>query len=93
MLNHTIEITADNQPTVLERLLQVTRYRGFVVSRLNVIPNTDNNMLDIKLTVQDPKQSSIQVGAGIMGLFDQLNKVFDIKHVNLVRPSSIQCQA
>ena len=36
MQNHTLEVTADNQPTALERLLQVTRYRGFLVTDLSV---------------------------------------------------------
>ncbi len=83
MFNHTIEITANNQPTVLERLLQVTRYRGFVVTELSVLSNKQNDRLDIKLSVQDPNEQSDSFGAGVKRLYAQLNKVFDINHVNL----------
>lgn len=93
MFNHTIEITADNQPTILERLLQVTRYRGFVVTGFTVFANTDNKQLDIKLTVQDPKEQSASMGAGVSRLQHQLNKLFDIKRVDFVQSTPLQCQA
>lgn len=93
MTNHTIEITADNQPTVLERLLQVTRYRGFVVTNFSVLTAAEDNLLDIKLTVKDPKGLSATPEAGIQRLYNQLNKLFDIRHVNLLKSKNIQCQA
>ena len=93
MTNHTIEITADNQPTVLERLLQVTRYRGFVVTNFTVSTAAEDNQLDIKLTVNDPKGVAAIPEAGIQRLYNQLNKLFDIKQVNLLKSKNIQCQA
>lgn len=93
MTNHTIEITADNQPTILERLLQVTRYRGFVVTNFTVLTAAEDNLLDIKLTVNDPKGLAATPEAGIQRLYNQLNKLFDIKQVNLLKSKSVQCQA
>ncbi len=78
MTNHTIEITADNQPTVLERLLQVTRYRGFVVTNFSAVTTAEKDMLDIKLTVQDPKSKGLEAevasantAAGLQRLYHQ----------------------
>ena len=100
MTNHTIEITADNQPTVLERLLQVTRYRGFVVTNFTVVTTAEKDTLDIELIVYDPKlkdqdaeKSSANTSAGLQRLYHQLNKLFDIKQVNLLKSKDIQCQA
>jgi len=81
--SHTLEITADNQPTVLERLLQVTRYRGFSVVGFSVFPNKNETMLDIKLTVHDDKKPTNEQQNNIRKLSLQLNKLFDINHVNL----------
>ncbi len=91
--NHTFEITADNQPTVLERLLQVTRYRGFLVTGFNVYPNPDNDLLDITLTVQNPKEFLQPKDKGIRRLHDQLDKLYDINCINIKQPSTIKCQA
>jgi len=90
MKNHTLEITADNQPTVLERLLQVTRYRGFVVTDFNVSTTAKTDMLDIKLTVKDPKELATDPSAGLQRLYHQLNKLFDIKQVNLLKSEGTQ---
>lgn len=93
MLDHTLEIIADNQPTVLERILQVTRYRGFTVTGMTAYPDNENTALAIKLVVNDPKEQQAGMGGGIQRLYDQLNKLFDIKHVSLTRKSSIQNRA
>jgi len=92
MQQHTIEIFADNQPTVLERLLQVTRYRGFSVVNFSVLSNLQKQQLDIELTVQATSKP-ISDELNIQRLYNQLNKLFDIKHVNLAPLASQQKQA
>jgi len=92
MYQHTIEIAANNQPTVLERLLQVTRYRGFSVINFSVLSNTQKQQLDIELTVQSTGKP-ISEELNIQRLYNQLNKLFDIKHVNLVALVPQQKQA
>lgn len=91
--SHTFEITAENQPTLLERLLQVTRYRGFLVIEFNVLPCSDNRRLDIKLTVQDPDKANLSGDNGVQRLYNQLNKLFDVNHINIKQTSTLQCQA
>lgn len=78
-----IEIFADNQPTVLEKLLQVTRFRGYAVSGLNVKTCDDESKLNIQLTVNLKECAEPSRDNEMQKLFNQLSKLFDIKHVNL----------
>jgi len=89
---HCLEITADNQPTVLERILQVTRYRGFQVTDFSSSINPENKLLEIRLSIVDPKQTSALPEAGAHRLYHQLNKLFDVKHVNLAPSEKNQFQ-
>jgi len=91
--HHFLEIIADNQPTVLERVLQVTRYRGFNIIDFSAKINSENNLLAIGLTIVDPKEISTLPEAGAHRLYHQLNKLFDVKHVNLAPSEKIQIQA
>lgn len=93
MQRHTLEVTADNQPTVLERLLQVTRYRGFQVSDLSVSSEQSEQILEIKMSVNQPSVDPALDQNGIERLYNQLNKLFDIKHVNLVGQKQVKQQA
>jgi acetolactate synthase II small subunit len=90
---HRLEITADNQPTVLERVLQVTRYRGFQVVDFNATINPENNLLEIRLSIVDPKETVALPEAGAHRLYHQLNKLFDVKHVNLAPSEKTRFQA
>jgi len=93
--SHTLEITAENQPTVLERLLQVTRYRGFSVTTFSVFPSENETLLDIKLAVHNGKTSIDSQQCSVKKLYHQLNKLFDIRHVDL-KPAvagNIECGA
>ncbi len=81
--NFAIEIFADNQPTVLEKLLQVTRFRGYTISGLNVKTSDDEASLNIQLTINLKECAELTRENEIQKLFNQLSKLFDIKHVNL----------
>jgi len=91
-LQHTLEITAVNQPAILERLLQVTRYRGFLVDGFTVHPVQNDSFLDIKLTVHDDEATVSVKENNIRKLFNQLNKLFDVNHIDLKQTSTFQCQ-
>ena len=92
-LQHTLEITAENQPAVLERLLQVTRYRGFSIDGFVVYPSHNEKHLDIRMTVHDDEESLCSKENNIRKLFNQLNKLFDINHINLKQTLTMQFQA
>jgi len=93
--DHTLQIKAENQPTVLERLLQVTRYRGFSITAFRVLPTMTGNMLDITLTVHEAGEFSDNPENNMTKLCHQLNKLFDIKHVNLksMKVGNMECKS
>ncbi len=93
MHNYTIELSADNQPTVLERILQVIRYRGFVLIDITSFLNEEQDSLDIKLVINDPKENKTSVGEGIHRLYDQLNKLFDVHKIKLIQTVDMQYRA
>lgn len=68
-------IMADDRQVVLERILQVTRYRGFLINGMNAEVNTGNNVATITMTVSSERPISL--------LIDQINKLIDIKGVKV----------
>ena len=66
---------ADDKQVVLERILQVTRYRGFLINGMNAEVNTGNNVATITMTVSSERPISL--------LVDQINKLIDIKGVKV----------
>ena len=85
MNQHTLKITASDQPTVLERLLQVSRYRGFTVTGMTMFPSNESEQLDIELSVASEQP--------VANLEKQLNKLFDILDVNVENKETQQCRA
>ena len=68
-------IMADDRQVVLERILQVTRYRGFLINGINAEVNTGNNIATITMTVSSNRSIAL--------LVDQINKLIDIKSVKV----------
>ncbi len=82
---HTLRITAENQPTVMEKLLQVTRYRGFIVTGMTMFPESDSSLLTIELSVQSDNS--------IEHLQYQLNKLIDVTAIKLDSDAASLCRA
>ena len=74
-MNHVLNITASNTPAVVERLLQVTRYRGYQLTGLQMTPRADSRSVTIKLSVSGDKPIQL--------LTNQLNKLYDIQQLEL----------
>ncbi|ALO36304.1 acetolactate synthase [Colwellia sp. MT41] len=87
MNKYQLVIMADDKQVVLERILQVTRYRGFLINAMNAEVNTGNNVATITMTVSSDRPISL--------LIDQINKLIDIKDVKVdASPTKIpQCSA
>jgi len=68
-------IMADDKQVVLERILQVTRYRGFLINGINAEVNTGNNVATITMSVSSERPIAL--------LVDQINKLIDIKSVKV----------
>ena len=65
----------DDRQVVLERILQVTRYRGFLINGINAQVNTGNQIATIELYVSSERPIEL--------LVDQINKLIDIKGVKV----------
>lgn len=75
-MNHELTITANNTPAVVERLLQITRYRGYQLAALEMSTQADATSLHITLKVCGDKPIHL--------LTNQLNKLYDIQQLELV---------
>lgn len=75
MNNYQLTISVDDKQVVLERILQVTRYRGFLINGMNAKVNTGTNIGTIELMVRSERPIEL--------LVDQINKLIDIKDVKV----------
>lgn len=74
-MQHTLNITANNEASVVERLLQVTRYRGYQLAGLQLTPLAEMAGLSITLTVSSNKPIHL--------LTSQLHKLHDVRDLQL----------
>lgn len=72
---YTLIIMTDDKQVVLERILQVTRYRGFLIDGITASVNNANNIATIELLVSSDRPITL--------LVDQINKLVDIKSVEV----------
>lgn len=75
MNDYQLIIEADDKQVVLERILQVTRYRGFMIKGINAQVNTGTQIGTIALQVYSERPIEL--------LVDQINKLIDIKQVTV----------
>ena len=80
MNQYQLTIKADDKQVVLERILQVARYRGFLINGINAKVNTGTNIGTIVLMVKSERSITL--------LIDQINKLIDIKEVNVDHTTS-----
>jgi len=85
MNRYKLVIMADDKQVVLERILQVTRYRGFLINGINAQVNTGTHIATIELMVSSERPISL--------LTDQINKLIDIKGVKVDNSDSQLCSA
>jgi len=75
MNRYQLLIHTDDKQVVLERILQVTRYRGFLINGMSAKVNTGTQIASIELTVSSERPIEL--------LLDQINKLIDIKDVKV----------
>ncbi|MFP1962625.1 acetolactate synthase 2 small subunit [Lonsdalea quercina] len=75
MKRHQISIQARFRAETLERVLRVTRHRGFQVSAMNMSSEKDGAQLNIELTVASQRPVDL--------LSTQLSKLLDISRVEI----------
>lgn len=77
---HSLKLEVYNKPAILERVLQVIRYRGYNLISLQVIPD-GMDMLTVLITIDGMQPVS--------KLTNQLNKLYDLARIinlNLAQP-------
>jgi acetolactate synthase II small subunit len=74
MMHNTLYLQVFDRPAALERILRVTRHRGFSVSRMTLSPSRTRNRLDITLSVRGPRP--------LQSLFLQLKKLSDVADIS-----------
>ncbi|NKF52231.1 acetolactate synthase 2 small subunit [Shewanella sp. WXL01] len=76
---HTLAITVQQRPEVLERVLRVTRHRGFTVTNMQMRLLDDASMaLDMQ----------VQAERAIELLSNQLDKLIDVTHCEVLTQAS-----
>lgn len=69
---HSLKLEVNNKPAILERVLQVVRYRGYELISLQVIPD-GMDMLTVLITIDGVQPVS--------KLTNQLNKLYDLSSI------------
>ena len=85
MNQYQLTITVDDKQVVLERILQVARYRGFLINGITAQVNTGNETGTVQLKVKSERSIDL--------LVDQINKLIDIKEVKVDNSELQQCCA
>jgi acetolactate synthase II small subunit len=78
---HTLTIQTGLEVVALERLLQVTRYRGFQLCGMEMKPLADMSGLLVTLNILSDKPISL--------LTAQLNKLYDVQQLELHAPLQV----
>lgn len=83
-MQYQIKLEVENQPAVLERILQVTRYRQFELDSFDM-QRVQQDKLTVNLKVSS--QQSINT------LTSQLNKLYDLCHLSIEQEMPLQATA
>ena len=70
---HSFKLIVANKPAVVERLLRVIRHRGFTLHSFEL--KTISKGLEINFKVESSRAIDL--------LSDQLEKLYDVKHLSL----------
>ncbi|CNI36090.1 MULTISPECIES: acetolactate synthase 2 small subunit [Yersinia] len=85
MMQHQLSIQARFRPEMLERVLRVVRHRGFQVCAMNMSPMTNDENINIELTVASGRPVDL--------LSSQLSKLMDVACVEILQPNTLQIRA
>lgn len=78
---HSLELTVQQRPEVLERVLRVARHRGFRITQLQMRQNDDASL---SLDMEVDSERAIEL------LSNQLNKLIDVTQCKVLLPLSLQ---
>ncbi|MFV9996694.1 MAG: acetolactate synthase 2 small subunit [Arsenophonus endosymbiont of Dermacentor nuttalli] len=75
MKQYLLNIEARFRPEILERILRVTRHRGFQVNTMSMSQALDESNVSIEITVNSQRPLSL--------LYSQLTKLVDVFDVEI----------
>lgn len=70
MERHLLNITANDKPVLLERILRVIRHRGFIIKKVDATQNHHSKIARIEIIVDSTRPIST--------LINQIEKLWDI---------------
>lgn len=84
MQQHLLKIKANNEPSTLEQLLRVVRFRGFSVDHISMNVSPQEQALDIQVCVKSKRSIHL--------LENQLMKLVDVNQVFIEQAAAAQAQ-
>lgn len=75
MQRYLLDIKADDKPVLLERVLRVTRHRGFVIKQVAATQNHESKIASVEIIVDSDRQ--------ITTLTNQIEKLWDVRTVEV----------
>ncbi len=77
MERYLLDIKADDKPVLLERVLRVTRHRGFIIKQVAATQNHASHIASVEIIVDSDRPISF--------LVNQIEKLWDIKTVEVIK--------
>lgn len=75
MQRYLLDIKADDKPMLLERVLRVTRHRGFVIKQVAATQNHASKIASVEIIVDSDRP--------ITTLTNQIEKLWDVRTVEV----------
>ncbi len=75
MQRYLLDIKADDKPVLLERVLRVTRHRGFVIKQIAATQNHASKIASVEIIVDSDRP--------ITTLTNQIEKLWDVRTVEV----------
>ncbi|MEW2629657.1 acetolactate synthase 2 small subunit [Vibrio cholerae] len=75
MQRYLLDIKADDKPVLLERVLRVTRHRGFVIKQVAATQNHESKIASVGIIVDSDRP--------ITTLTNQIEKLWDVRTVEV----------
>ncbi|MGL6026766.1 MAG: acetolactate synthase 2 small subunit [Vibrio sp.] len=75
MQRYLLDIKADDKPVLLERVLRVTRHRGFVIKQVAATQNHASTIASVEIIVDSDRPIST--------LTNQIEKLWDVRSVDV----------
>ena len=76
MKRYLLDIKADDKPVLLERVLRVTRHRGFIVKQVAGTQNHESKIASVEIIVDSERPISF--------LVNQIEKLWDVRTVDVI---------